>query len=91
MGWICFVFVAFEPHTGQRFIQVRGRRTKVDYAQFMKELLQRHYPDVEVIGLVQDNLNTHCPASFYEAFSPAEAFVFAKEFEYHYTPKKEKR
>jgi DDE superfamily endonuclease len=85
---ICFIFIAFQPHTGKRFIQVRGRRTKVDYAQFMKELVEKHYPDVECIRLVQDNLNTHCGGSFYEAFSAREAFVLAKKFEYHYTPKK---
>src|SRR5919109_2234337 len=85
---ICFIFIAFQPHTGRRFIQVRQRRTKVDYAHFMKELVGKPYPDAECIRLVQDNLNTHCAGSFYEAFSAEEAFVLAKKFEYHYTPKK---
>lgn len=85
---ICFIFIAFEPHTGKRFIQVRERRTQVDYAHFMKELVEKHYPDAECIRLVQDNLNTHCGGSFYEAFSAQEAFMLANKFEYHYTPKK---
>ena len=83
----CCIFVAFEPHTGQRFLQVRDRRTRVDYAQFLHELLAR-YPGVEKIRLVQDNLNTHTPGSFYTAFAGEEAFALAQRFEMHYTPKK---
>jgi hypothetical protein len=85
---MCHVFIAFEPHTGQRFIQVREHRTKADYAEFMRWLLEEHYRGVEVIRLVQDNLNTHSPASFYEVLSAPEAFETAKRFECHYTPKK---
>lgn len=84
----CCIFVAFEPHTGQRFLQERERRTKVDYAQFMRELVEKHYPEAERIRLVQDNLNTHSAGSFYEAFSGEEAFALAQKFEYHHTPKK---
>jgi hypothetical protein len=65
-------------------IRVMEHRTRVDYAHFMKELTQQ-YPDVESIRLVQDNLNTHTHASFYNAFMPEEAFELAKEFEYYYT------
>ena len=68
-------------------IRVMEHSTRVDYAHFMKELTQL-YPDIEFIRLVQDNLNTHTPASFYNAFKPEEAFELAKEFEYYYTPKK---
>ena len=83
----CCVFVAFEPHTGRRIIRVKKHRTKDDYAQFMKELIQ-YYPEAQSLRLVQDNLNTHTPGSFYKAFSPKEAFDLAMKLECHYTPKK---
>jgi hypothetical protein len=85
---VCTVFVAFEPLTGRRFVQVRQRRTKKDYAEFMRELAEHHYPFADKIVLVQDNLNTHTPGSYYEAFSPEEAFALAQRFELHYTPTK---
>ena len=83
----CCIFMAFEPRAGKRMTCVKEHRTKVDYANFMKELAQ-HYPDAESILLVQDNLNTHTAGSFYEALSPDEAFELARRFEYHHTPKK---
>ena len=83
----CCILIAFDLHAGKRMIRVMEHRTRVDYAHFMKELTQQ-YPDVESIRLVQDNLNTHTHASFYNAFMPEEAFELAKEFEYYYTPKK---
>jgi len=84
----CCVLLAFEPHTGVRYVEVRERRTAVDYADFMQTLLARHYPEAESIRLVQDNLNTHTPGSFYEVLPPGEAFALAQRFESHYTPKK---
>jgi DDE superfamily endonuclease len=84
----CCVLLAFEPHTGFRYVEVRERRTASDYAAFMQRLLTQHYPEVEAIRLVQDNLNTHTPGSFYEVLPPAEAFALALRFEPHYTPKK---
>jgi len=84
----CCVFLAFEPHTGFRYVEVRDRRTAQDYAAFMQTLLTRHYPKVEAIRLVQDNLNTHTPGSFYEVLPPERAFALARRFEPHYTPKK---
>jgi len=84
----CCVFLAFEPHTGFRSVEVRERGTAQDYAAFMQTLLARHDPEVESIRLVQDNLNTHTPGSFYEVLAPAEAFALAQRFEPHYTPKK---
>lgn len=81
----CCILIAFEPKTGKRMIQVKDRRTKKDYAYFMKDLVQ-DYPEAEYVKLVQDNLNTHTAASFYEAFPPQEAFDLMKKFEYHYTP-----
>ena len=84
---VCSLLIAFEPLTGQRFVQIRKQRTKQDYAYFMKELADMHYPKVEQIVLVQDNLNTHSPGSFYATFPGAEAFALAERFQMHYTPK----
>jgi transposase len=84
----CCVFLAFEPHTGFRYVEVRARRTAVDYAQFMQNLIQKHYAHVEYIRLVQDNLNTHTPGSFFEVLSAMEAFELSQRFEPHYTPTK---
>jgi hypothetical protein len=84
----CCVFLAFELHTGIRHVEVRGRRTAEDYADFMRTLLARYYPQAESIRLVQDNLNTHTPGAFYEVLPPAEAFALAQRFAPYYTPKK---
>jgi hypothetical protein len=83
----CCIFMAFEPRAGKRMVCVKERRTKVDYADFMK-MLAHQYSEAETILLVLDNLNTHTAGSFYEALSPDEAFELAKRFEFHYTPKK---
>jgi hypothetical protein len=83
----CVVLMAVEPLAGRRTITVTERRTKIDYAEFMKALAAS-YPAAEKIVLVQDNLNTHNPSSFYEAFPAAEAFALAQRFEMVYTPKK---
>jgi len=72
-----------------RAVMVRDQRTKTDWAACMKQLLDRHYPDVEqvvLVVLVMDNLNTHCVSSFYEAFAPAEARRLTQRLEIHYTP-----
>jgi transposase len=84
---VCSLLIAFEPLTGQRFVQIRKQRTKQDYAYFMKELADAHYPKAEGIALVQDNLNTHSPGSFYATFPAEEAFALAERFQMHYTPK----
>jgi hypothetical protein len=84
----CCVFLAFEPHTGFRYVEVRERRTAVDYADFMQTLLTRHYPQAASLRLVQDNLNPHTPGSFYTVLPPAQAVALAQRFEPHYTPKK---
>lgn len=84
---VCTVLIAFQPLTGWRFVQVRRQRTKKDYALFMQALAQ-HFPQAEKIRLVQDNLNTHSPGSFYETLAPEAAFALAQRFEMHYTPKK---
>lgn len=84
----CCVFLAFDPHRGFRSVEVRARRTAVDYAVFMQHLVKQHYPQVEVLRLIQDNLNTHTPGSFYAVFPAQDAFALAQRFELHPTPKK---
>jgi len=83
----CVVLMAVEPLVGRRVVIVTERKTKNDYAEFMKALAAS-YPDADKIVLVQDNLNTHNPSSFYETFSAAEAFALSQRFEMVYTPKK---
>ena len=84
---VCTIFIAFEPLTGRRFVQVREHRTKKDYAEFM-QWVATHYPEADVILVVQDNLNTHNPGSFYQTLAPEQAFALAQRFEMHYTPTK---
>ena len=81
------LFMMFAPLEGWRHVKVTDRHTALDYAQVLKELSDTHFPSSEKIVLVQDNLNTHKPASLYEAFPPAEARRLVERFEWHYTPK----
>jgi hypothetical protein len=81
------LFIVSEPLAGWRHISVTQRRTKLDWAHCVKELVDAHYPEAEKIVLVLDNLNTHTPAALYEAFVPAEARRIASKLEIHYTPK----
>lgn len=81
------LFLACEPRAGWRHVAVTERRTKEDFAYQMRWLVDEAYPDVPVIRLVLDNLNTHRTASLYETFPPAEARRIAKRLEFHYTPK----
>lgn len=83
----CCVMMAFEPLSGKRIVEVKKRKTKKDYAFFMKKV-EKAYPKAKKIILVQDNLNTHNPSSFYETFSPQEAFRLSQRFQLVYTPKK---
>lgn len=83
----CCLFVAFEPLQQFRYVEVRQRRTAMDYAEILKYLADEVYPEAEVIRLVQDNLNTHTPASLYKRFEPEEARRLTQKFEFHYTPK----
>jgi DDE superfamily endonuclease len=84
---VCNVFLVCEPLRGWRQVTVSDRRTRIDWAHCVKDLLDVCYPDAERVVLVQDNLNTHTPASLYEAFEPAEAKRLADRLELHYTPK----
>jgi hypothetical protein len=81
------LFIVCEPLRGWRQVRVSERRTRIDWAQCVRELVDTHYPDAERIVLVMDQLNTHSPASLYEAFPPAEAKRLADKLEIHYTPK----
>jgi hypothetical protein len=81
------IFMAVEPLAGWRQVTVTERRTKLDFAAQMQQLVDVCYPEAESIRLVMDNLNTHKPASLYEAFAPAEARRLLRRLEFHYTPK----
>lgn len=81
------LFLWCEPLGNRRHVEVTERRTKVDWAQVVKDLVDVHYTEAERVVLVMDNLNTHTPASLYEAFAPAEAKRIADKLEIHYTPK----
>jgi hypothetical protein len=81
------LFMVFEPLAGQRRVKVTERRTAIDFAHVIRELVDEQYPHAEKIVLVMDNLNTHKPASLYEAFAPTEARRLLGRLEIHYTPK----
>jgi hypothetical protein len=81
------LFMMFAPLEGWRHVKVTDRHTAMDYAHALKDLSDIHFPNARQIILVQDNLNTHKPASLYEAFPAAEARRLVERFEWHYTPK----
>ena len=81
------LFMFSQPLGGWRHVKVTERRTKIDYAHCMKDLVDVFFPDAGVIRVVQDNLNTHTPAALYEAFEPSEAKRILNRLEFHYTPK----
>lgn len=83
----CNLLLAVEPLTGKRIAMVTDRRRKIEYAAFMQRLVS-HFPKAEKIRLIQDNLNTHNPSSFYENFDAETAYELTQQFEYHYTPVK---
>jgi len=81
------LFMLFAPLEGWRHVEVTDRHTALDYARLLKQLSDEYFPGTARIILVQDNLNTHKPASLYEAFPAAEARRLVERFEWHYTPK----
>jgi transposase len=81
------MFIACEPLTGQRYVKVTERRTKRDWAEFIREIVDVEYPEAEKVVLVLDNLNTHTLAALYEVFAPEEARRIIEKLELHYTPK----
>jgi len=81
------IFMFFEPFCGQRHVKVTDTRTRMDWAEAMRELSDEIHPEAEKIHVVLDNLNTHTPAAFYLAFEPDEARRLVNRFEFHFTPK----
>jgi len=81
------IFIASEPLAGWRRVSVTDQRTKIDFAHFVREVVDVHYPEADRIVLVMDNLNTHNPSSLYEAFEPSEARRITEKLEIHYTPR----
>jgi len=84
---VCNLFLCCEPLVGWRSVKVTARRTRRDWAELIKGLLDERYPEAERVTLVLDNLNTHILGALYEAFPPAEARRLAERLELHYTPK----
>ena len=81
------LFLTGEPLAGRRHVTVTERRTAVDFAHEVRDLLEVRYPHAEQVVLVMDNLNTHKPAALYEAFEPAVARALIERLEIHHTPK----
>jgi hypothetical protein len=84
---VCSLLIAYDIDRGQRYVQVRDRRTKQDYAEFMHWLATTHYADVTQIQVVQDNLNTHIYGAFYERYPATQAHLLKQKFDFHFTPK----
>ena len=81
------LFMCFEPLRAWRHVEVRERRTKRDWAECVKQLVDVHYPQAQRVVVVLDNLNTHSYAALYEVFAPVEARRIVERLELHYTPK----
>jgi hypothetical protein len=84
---ICNIFIANEPLKGKRYVKITVRKTKKDWAEFIKEIADEMYPEVDKIKLVMDNFKTHAASSLYETFKPKEAKRIWDRFEFIYTPK----
>jgi hypothetical protein len=83
----CNLFMAFQPLAGWRYAQVTPQRRATDFAHFLRDLVDVHFPHAQVIRVVLDNLNTHTFAALYQAFPAEEARRLARKLEFHYTPK----
>ena len=83
---VCSIFLANEPLTGKRYVEITERRTKKDWAKFI-QIISEKYSEAEKITLVMDNLNTHKPGSLYEVYPPESAKSLWDRFEFVYTPK----
>lgn len=84
---VCNIFLANEPLSGVRKVKITQNKCKVDWAEFIKEIADQHYPEVDKITLVMDNLGTHTAGALYERFEPVEAKRIRDRFEFIYTPK----
>jgi len=83
----CNIFMVNEPLAGKRRVKITKTKTKLDWAELIREIADDDYPEADKITLVMDNLNTHKPGSLYEKFKPAEAKRILDRFEFVYTPK----
>jgi hypothetical protein len=83
----CNLFMFLEPLAGWRHVKVTARRTKLDFAVCMHDLVEIYYPQTKTIRVVVDNLNTHTPAALYERYPPEKARQLVRKLEFHYTPK----
>jgi hypothetical protein len=83
----CNLFLFFNPFSRWRYVKATQQRTKRDFALLMQELVDVLWPNVEIIRVILDNLNTHTYAALYETFEPQEARRIARKLEFHYTPK----
>ena len=81
------IFIASEPLKGKRYVEVTERKTKIDWARFIKKIADEWYKNAEKIILVMDNLSTHKPSALYETFKPKEAKRIWDRFEFVYTPR----
>ena len=84
---VCNIFMANEPLKGTRYVEIKERKTKKDWAYFIRGLADIHYRGAKKISLVMDNLNTHSPSALYEVFKPEEAKRIWDRFDFIYTPK----
>ena len=83
----CNIFMVNEPMAGKRRVKITQRKTKLDWAELIREIADQDYPKANKITLVMDNLNTHTPGALYERFQPEEAKRIWDRFEFVYTPK----
>jgi hypothetical protein len=84
---VATIFVEIEPLSGRRHVEITERRTRQDWAHFIKAMLDERHPTAIKVRLIMDNLNTHDIASLYDTFPPAEALRLAGRLEIHHTPK----
>jgi DDE superfamily endonuclease len=82
------MFLAVEALAGRRWVWCEDRQTRLELAEVLRDVAEKHYPEAERIVLVTDNLKTHGIAALYEAFEPELARSLARRFEWHYTPER---
>ena len=81
------IFLFFDRHRGWRKAKPTEHKCNIDFAECMRDLVDIHYPETEVVRIVLDNLSTHRPAALYKAFPAQEARRILRRLEFHYTPK----
>lgn len=86
-GEAVVALLAYNMDTGQRHVQISDTKKKVDYAQFIAQIIDNQYADAKGFIIIQDNLNTHTKGAFYKTFDPITARKYVKKLEFHFTPK----